>query len=110
MEEIPRSAALMTALLKNIPGLMDQAKTNPAVLDKIEQEVTKHLPTPAFIGDKMIYRTVVIALAGVALLAVIGALMLAIWKETVPDMVTALGSAAIGAMAGLLAPSPTVRS
>lgn len=110
MDEIPRSAALMTALLKNVPGLIDQAKADPAVLDKIEKEVTKHLPTPAFVGDKMIYRTVVVALASVALLAIIGALLLTLWQKPVPDMVTALGSAAIGAMAGLLAPSPTAKS
>ena len=110
MNDIPRSAALMKALLKNVPGLMDQAKADPTILDKIESEVTKHLPPPVFIGDKMIYRTVVIALAGVALLAVIGALVLAAYKQVVPDMVTALGSAAIGAMAGLLAPSPSAKS
>jgi len=110
MDEISRSAKLVTALLKNVPGLMNLASADATVLDKITDEVTKGLPPPAFVGDKLIYRVVVFALAGVALLSVVGAVVLTFYRLEVPDMVTALGSAAIGAMAGLLVPSPTAKT
>lgn len=110
MSDIPRSAELVTAILKDTPGLLDLVQRNPAALDNIQAAVTKHLPPPVFLGDKAIYRTVVVALASVAVVAVLGALLLTAFFHEVPDMVTALGSAAIGALAGLLAPSPTSRS
>jgi len=47
---------------------------------------------------------------GVAVIAsVIGAIMLALAGQSTPEVLVALGSAAVGAMAGLLAPSPLHR-
>jgi hypothetical protein len=63
---------------------------------------------PAFVADKVVYRIVVIALGLVTLGAMSGANVLTAMKvQTIPDVVTALGAAAIGALAGLLVPSPT---
>ena len=60
-------------------------------------------------GDVWIYRMVV-AVLGVAVIAsVIGAIMLALAGQSTPEVLVALGSAAVGAMAGLLAPSPLHR-
>jgi len=64
---------------------------------------------PAYIGDKLIYRMVVFALTIVVLIAAVGAILLSWNTKAMPESLIALGSASIGALAGLLAPSP-VRS
>jgi len=57
--------------------------------------------------DRWIYRIVVLALGFGVLSAMIGLILLS-WKgvATVPDGIVAIGSAAVGALAGLLAPAP----
>jgi len=61
-------------------------------------------------NDVWIYRMVVGALGLAVLIALVGAIALSVSGKTVPDVLTALGSAAVGALAGLLAPSPMARS
>jgi hypothetical protein len=56
--------------------------------------------------DKWIYRIVVLALGLIGLVAAVGGIVLVSGDRTVPEILIALGSAAVGAMAGLLAPSP----
>jgi hypothetical protein len=56
--------------------------------------------------DVWIYRVVVISLGAAVVLAVLGAIGLAMAGKESPELLTALGSAAVGALAGLLAPSP----
>ncbi|NUN94320.1 MAG: hypothetical protein HUU04_11150 [Verrucomicrobiae bacterium] len=58
-------------------------------------------------SDAWIYRIVVSALGLVALLAVGGAALLAYTGKSAPEGLIAIGSAAVGALAGLLAPSPS---
>ncbi len=57
-------------------------------------------------SDVWIYRIVVIALGLTVVLAVIGGILLTSMTKDVPELLVALGSAAVGALAGLLAPSP----
>jgi len=57
--------------------------------------------------DAWIYRIVVGALALAILGAVGGAILLAMNGRTIPEVLLAIGSGAVGALAGLLAPSPT---
>lgn len=69
---------------------------------------------PVFKRDPWIYRIVVFALSAIALCTVIGGIYLAVIgkgdaKIALPEGVIAIGSAAVGAMAGLLAPSPVTR-
>ena|SRR5271157_2254073 len=59
--------------------------------------------------DVVIYRIVVGSLGAAVVLAVIGAIVLAALNKTSPEILVALGSAAVGALAGLLAPSPTAQ-
>ena len=67
------------------------------------------IPT-ALQSDPWIYRMVVAALGFTVLSSVIGALIITGTSgASIPEGVVALGSAAVGALAGLLAPSP-VRS
>jgi hypothetical protein len=56
--------------------------------------------------DVWIYRGVVFALGGSLLFVVVAAAVLSFYGKSIPDVLTALGSAAVGALAGLLAPSP----
>lgn len=69
----------------------------------------------AFRSDIWIYRIVVVALSLIVLSTVLGGIYLAVIgkgdaKIALPEGVIAIGSAAVGAMAGLLAPSPVARS
>lgn len=54
--------------------------------------------------DPWIYRIVVAALGLAALAAVLGAVALAMLGKPIPEILVAIGSAAVGALAGLLAP------
>jgi hypothetical protein len=108
----PRSADLLVSQVLNTPGLLDQVKTNPeGTLRKLAEQVTRDLPPPAFVTDRWTYRIVVLALGIVCVSAIGGAIYLSAIASPsgtpkIPDVLTALGAAAIGALAGLLAPSP----
>ncbi|MCB0165717.1 MAG: hypothetical protein KDI79_15910 [Anaerolineae bacterium] len=58
-------------------------------------------------GDVWVYRIVVITLGLAVLISIVGALFLALFGTgQSSEAMVAIGSAAVGAMAGLLAPSP----
>ena len=59
--------------------------------------------------DKWLYRMVVAVLGLTVVSSVIGTIALAMAGQSTPEVVVALGSAAIGGLAGLLAPSPMNR-
>jgi hypothetical protein len=59
--------------------------------------------------DIWIYRLVVIVLGLTVIASVIGTITLTLTGLSTPELLVALGSAAIGGLAGLLAPSPTNR-
>lgn len=87
------------------PALQEQIKADPVA-------VIASLATPPLQSDVWIYRMVVGALGLTVLIAIISAVVLAAmsskeWAYTIPDALVALGSASVGALAGLLAPSPT---
>lgn len=113
MAEALRSADQLAKSIVENPGVIEQIKANPEeTLKKLTDQAKQQIPR-ALEQDKVIYRIVVSSLGLVTLLVVIGAIMLA-FRATgaaqIPDVLTALGSAAIGALAGILAPSPTQRS
>ncbi len=111
IDATPRSADLLVKLLL-APGVFDRVKVDPATeLPKLAEQAVKSWPVPAMVGDRIVWRIVVSALGLVAIGVVAGSIFLAsrvagTATATVPDVLTALGSAAIGALAGLLAPSP----
>lgn len=90
--------------LVNNPQLQQDFKTDPVqAAEKISE---RPLDT-----DVWIYRMVVFALGGTILAIIIGVISLIssgkiTEDKNVPTILTAIGSAAIGALAGLLAPSP----
>jgi hypothetical protein len=112
MAEPLRSAIIMTDKILADKNLVAQLKVDPEpVLRKAAEEVTRDLPTPAFVSDVVTYRIVVIALGLVCVAAIGGAIYLTARTvgatPNIPDTLTALGATAIGALAGLLAPSPS---
>lgn len=108
----PRSADVLVDHLLNTPGVLAQVSAKPAeTLRDLAEQVTRELPPPAFITDRWTYRIVVLALGIVCVSAMGGAIYLSAiaapgGSPNIPDVLTALGAAAIGALAGLLAPSP----
>ena len=101
-----RSAELLYDKAVADPELVAKIKTDPVKeLKKLRDESTTALP--ALQADVWIYRIVVAGLGLVVLSAVIGAIVLSAKGITAtPQILTAIGSAAVGALAGLLAPSP----
>jgi len=59
--------------------------------------------------DVWLYRIVVVVLGLSVLGSLVGAIFLAIEDRNPPEILVAIGSAAIGGLAGLLAPSPLNR-
>ena len=79
------------------PALAERIKENPvAAVAEVSADPLQ--------SDPMIYRVVVIVLGAVLLLAAVGALSLSWYEKDIPDLLTALGSAAVGALAGVLTP------
>lgn len=96
--ETYESVRALAAKVDRSPELEAKIKANPA---QALAELAGPLQT-----DVWIYRIVVLALGLAVLTALIGAITLTAFGKTIPDVLTALGSAALGALAGLLAPSP----
>ncbi len=90
---------LVTMIAKD-KSLEEEIRKDPAkAIAKITESPLK--------TDKWIYRIVVSALGLTVLLAVSGGIYLAAKPDTaIPDILVAIGSAAVGALAGLLAPTP----
>lgn len=111
-DETIRSAIALANKIVSSPSLIERVKENPqAELPKLAQEVVTEMPSPLK-TDRWIYRIVVLSLGCTVLIVVAGAVLLSIIHGTQispPEIMTALGSAAVGALAGLLAPSPTSR-
>ena len=66
------------------------------------------LPEPIVSSPKAIniYLIVVIALSLLSILAVVGGVLLAWVDKALPESVIVLGSVAVGALAGMVAPTP----
>jgi hypothetical protein len=80
------------------PELQEQVRADPA---GTLQRLAAPLET-----DVWIYRTIVAALGLTMLCVVAGSFVLVLYDKPIPDVLVAIGTGAIGAMAGLLAPSP----
>jgi hypothetical protein len=95
--------------IRNVKELAERIDEDPWLEGEIKKDprVVAAVFQPPLETDVWIYRIVVLAL-GIAVLASIGGAiyLVAIGKGEVPPILVALGSAAVGALAGLLAPSP----
>jgi hypothetical protein len=91
-------------LLKKL-GDSDTETRRKAALEAGNRAVEASVTRTALTGDKWCYRLAIIALGAVVALAVMGAIALAIIGHSVPEILIALGSAAVGALAGLVSPN-----
>ena len=90
--------------------LARNVEADPTLLQHFQQDPVAALKSAAALmplqTDVWIYRIVVVGLALVIVTAMGGAIALSAYGKAIPETVTALGSGALGAMAGLLVPSP----
>lgn len=105
MEQQVKNFQNFKEILNNSPEIQNEFKEDP------KKAIQKFSDSSA-IPDTWIYRIVVGSLGLVILIITLGI----VWRvafgddlddKNIPTILTALGSAAIGALAGLLAPSPT---
>jgi hypothetical protein len=99
--------------IRTVQELWARAEEDPWLAKNLADEPVKTLAAvfhPPLESDVWIYRGVVAALGFTVLIATFGAIYLAARSVDVPEVIVALGSAAVGALAGLLAPSPASKS
>lgn len=93
-----------------VTSLVNQMKEDPLLVERMKADPVSALQHAAagsvLASDRFIYRIVVSALSLIALVAMCGALVLTFFGKPTPESAIALGSMALGALAGLLAPSP----
>jgi hypothetical protein len=103
---------LMSSQITTLESLASNITKDPELADAIKQDPAGTIATiaaeaSALSTDRWTYRIVVLALGISVIVGLLGLIALS-WKgvQTVPDGLVAIGSAAVGALAGLLAPSP----
>ena len=102
-----RSADGMIRLLVADPARLAKVKADPLPeLEKLKDEAVTNVPM-VYIGDVWVYRGVVFVLGAAVLPTLVGALVLQAYARDVPQAIVGLGATALGALAGLLVPSPT---
>ncbi len=108
MEAQKRSAGQMVNLLVTDPTRLEKLKTDPVPVLK-ETAATAEAITPAYMGDAWLYRAALGVLSLLALATAIGSLILSLAARPIPEVLVALGSAAVGGLVGLFAPYPRAR-
>ena len=105
MPEELRSADMLVKSVLSDPTQVAQLGTDPRGVLTRAAEVAKQ-DTPAYVGDKWIYRLVVGFLGSTAVLVTLSYTVYAFNRLPASEGLVAMGAAALGALAGLLAPSP----
>lgn len=106
MEQRIRSADEMVRLAATDPKRLEALKQDPLPeLQKLSAEAKEAVPP--YVNDLLVYRIAVGVLGSLALIAALGSIFLVNGGKTTPEALVALGSAAVGALVGLFAPSPT---
>ena len=110
MAEQIRSAERMVKMFRDDATLLARLKTDADPIPVLEETATKaEAREPAYRDDIVLYRIAIIVLGSLALLAALGSIGLVAVGKTTPEVLVALGSAAVGALVGLFAPSPTIK-
>jgi len=98
----------MTTQIQSVRELAARVAQDSELADDMRQDPAGTLARVAApIPDTTVYKIVVSALGLAVLIAMIGTIILVLRDKTNLEVLTAIGSAAVGALAGLLAPSPT---
>lgn len=107
MEKQLRSAQRMVDMLTEDSALMSRLKKDPVPVLKEVQKRAEATTMPAYFYDKWLYRIALGVLSILAIASAIGSIVLVLNGFETPEVLVALGSAAVGALVGLFAPSPT---
>ncbi len=97
--------------VRTVGELAERIARDPDLEKKVKTDPIKtiaSLSTPLQ-TDVWLYRLVIIILGLVVLGAMVGGVIMAVYARDLPQFVVAIGSAAAGALTGLLAPSPAER-
>ena len=106
----------MSTSIRTVQQLAARAAEDPQLAANLGEDPVRELSRIAAqsqVPDTWIYRVVVISLGAAVLIALIGAIILARMDSgntniaNVLQLLTAIGSAPVGALAGLLAPAPS---
>lgn len=101
-----RSADLMTKTILNDKDLVAELKTDPAAV--LVQQSTAAIDRIPINGDPWVYKIAVGALGALVIIVIGGLIYLDAHRNyEAPESLVALASAAVGALAGLLAPPGT---
>jgi len=94
---------------KDSLSALKDASRESANQGKVKADAAK---AAAWVDDKKFYRGVLIILGSAVIITTLGGLALAFSNPSVeiPQFIVAIGTTALGAIAGLLAPSPTHQS
>lgn len=99
-------AQQVVRVLKEDSALLNRLKSDSDPMAVI-QEAADQAEAASWQGDRVLYRVAVGVLGSLALLAAVGAIVLVALGKTTPESLVAIGSASVGALVGLFAPSPT---
>ncbi len=93
---------------QSLPNEVEQPIDNTFLSEKTTQNniANVNVQQKAVETDVWIYRIVVSGLTSTVLGCLIGAIGLQISNKDIPQVLTALGTGSLGALSGLLAPSP----
>jgi hypothetical protein len=107
-EEILSQEGMMAQKVQSVAELAVQVAQDPALQTQMKNDPAGTIASLAapLQSDVWIYRFVVGAIGLTLLVALVGIIALAAFDDAVPDALVAIGSGALGALAGLLAPSP----
>jgi hypothetical protein len=107
----------MKSTIKSFGEFKQQLETNTDLQTKFKENPVEAIQQfeqtdPVYTRDKVVYRIVVLVL-GLIIICIVGGVIILMSSKTTPDidklvptMLTATCSAALGALTGLLAPSP----
>lgn len=101
----------MSSSIKSINQLAARVAQDPSFAAEFQNNPVRTVTDIAAsqsVPDTFVYRIVVLALGLALLVSLCGLIFLSLRSiENIPDGLVAIGSAAVGALAGLLAPSPS---
>ncbi|HVN24506.1 MAG TPA: hypothetical protein VMT71_11085 [Syntrophorhabdales bacterium] len=101
---------MATQRVRTVGELAERIARDPELERKVKEDPIKIIAALAAPPqtDVWVYRIVVIALGLIVLGAMTGGIVMAARGSDLPQFIVAVGSAAVGALTGLLAPSPAV--
>jgi hypothetical protein len=102
-----RSADLLVKELLTNEQKIEELKDNPGKVLVETASAVKKKAEP--FEETLNYRLIVIFLGSLGVITALGVTGLALYRRSTPSGLLALGSVAVGALAGILAPSPQVR-